>query len=229
MDPGIIVLGAIFSVAAFLLWWSFARARASRRKMLEAGFVACDQEAPALLHALDDVAGGYPPTPRREYQIGQCFKRPGGFGMVYRIGVVDRTNAKPDVSSDRAPMGARFDVYLIDLRDAERVSHGPVSVFLAPRAPAPLQRVLAGLVKSDPHGVLLEIDDPIRAKWFLAAFSDRAGKLDERLPIETQERLSKGAELYFLAAHFGAGKLALFGQHDRVDIDRQLAYVAEWT
>ena len=211
-----------------LLWWSFARARASRRKILAAGFVACDEEAPALLRALYDIAGGHPPAPRREYEIGHCFKRPGGFGMVYRIGVVDKTNAESHASSDRVAMGARFDVYLIDLRDAERVSHGPVSVFLAPRAPGPLQRVLAGLVKSDPHGVLLEIEDPLRAKWFLAGFSDRPGKLDERLPVETQERLSKGAELYFLAAHFGAGKLALFGQHDRVDIDRQLAYIAEW-
>ncbi len=228
MDPGILALVAIFSVAALLLYWSFARTRASRRKILAAGFVACDEEAPALSRALDDVAGGHPPAPRREYEIGHCFKRPGGFGMVYRIGVVDNTNAEAHVSLDRAPMGARSDVYLIDLRDAERVSHGPVSVFLAPRAPAPLQRMLAGLVKLDPHGVPLELEDPVRAKWFLAAFSDRPGKLDERLPVETQERLSKGAELYFFAAHFGAGKLALFGEHDRVDIDRQLAYVAEW-
>lgn len=229
MEPGVLALAAIFAVAASLLWWSFARARASRRKILAAGFVACDEEAPALLRALYDVAGGHPPAARREYEIGHCFKRPGGFGMVYRIGVVDKTNADSNGSSDRAPMGARFDVYLIDLRDAERVSHGPVSVFLAPRAPAALSRVLAGLVQLDPHGVPLEIEDPKRAKWFLAAFSDRPGRLDERLPIETQERLSKGAELFFLSAHFGAGKLALVGQHDRIDIDRQLAYVAEWT
>jgi hypothetical protein len=148
--------------------------------------------------------------------------------MVYRVGVVDKTNADSHPSSDRATLGARFDVYLIDLRDAERVAHGPVSVFLAPRAPAALQRVLAGLVKLDPHGVPLEIEDPVRSKWFLAAFSDRPGKLDERLPLATQERLSRAAELYFSSAHFGAGKLALFGQHDRVDVDRQLAYVADW-
>ena len=228
MDPGFVAFAAIAAAAGLLLWWSFARARASARKLLAAGFVRCDAEAPALLRALADVAGGHAPAPRREYEIGHCFKRPGGFGMVYRIAVVDRTNAKSDASSDRVAMGARFDVYLIDLRDAERVSHGPVSVFLAPSAPGPLQRVLVSLVKCDPHGVPLELEDPRRAKWFLAAYSDRPGKLDERLPVETQERLSKAADLYFFAAHFGAGKLALFGQHDRVDIDRQLAYVAEW-
>lgn len=228
MAPGFLAFAAIFAAAAVLLGWSVARARASARAILGAGFVACDEEAPALLRALSDVAGGHVPAARRKYQIGRCFKRPGGFGTVYRIGVVDLTNAESNSHSDPVAMGARFDVYLIDLPDAERVSHGSVSVFLAPSAPGPLQRVLAGLVKSDPHGVPLEIEDPLRAKWFLAAFSDRPGKLDQRLPVETQERLSKGAALYFIAAHFGAGKLALFGQRDRSDIDRQLAYIAEW-
>lgn len=62
---------------------------------------------------------------------------------------------------------------------------------LAPSAPGPLQRLLARLVQSDPRGVSLELGASPHARAFLAAFSDRPGKLDELLPPETQERLAK--------------------------------------
>jgi hypothetical protein len=227
MDPGVLALGAIFGLAAALLAWSVARGRAIARRLLEAGFVACDDEAPALMRALSELAGGHPPAPRRVYEIGRCFKRPAGWGMLYRLGVVDRTNAESHGSRDSAPTGGRVDVYLFEVRDPGRLARGPVSVFLAPSAPGPLQRLLAGLVKSDPRGVLLELDGP-HAGSFLAAFSDRPGKLGDLLPAETQERLAKLVDQGFHAAHFAAGKLALEVQHDRPDVDRQLAYLAEW-
>lgn len=226
MEPGILALGAIFGAAALLLWLSVARGRAVAKRLLEAGFVACDEEAPALLRALGAVAGGHPPAARRVYRLGRCWKRPGGWGMLYRIGVSDETNA--DSTSERQVLGARIDVYLLDVRDPERLSRGPVSVYLAPSAPGPLQRLLAGLVKSDPRGVPLELGGSPHARAFLAAFSDRPGKLDELLPQDTQERLAKAVDQGFFAAHFAAGKLALEVQHDRPDVDRQLAYLAEW-
>jgi len=228
MDPGILALGAIFAAAALLLWRSVARGRAVAKRLLEAGFVACDDEAPALLRALGEVAGGHPPAARRVYRLGRCWKRPAGWGMLYRIGVVDETHTGSTTDSERQALGGRTDVYLLDLRDPERVARGPVSVFLAPSAPGPLQRLLAGLVQSDPRGVPLELDASPHARAFLAAFSDRPGKLDERLPQETQERLAKAVDQGFFAAHFAAGKLALEVQHDRPDVDRQLAYLAEW-
>lgn len=228
MDPGILALAAVFVVAGLLLAWSVARSRAVAKQLLAAGFVACDDEAPALLRTLGDVAGGYPPARRRVYEIGRCWKRPGGWGMLYRIGVADVTHAEAGPDSERQSLGARFDFYLLDLPDPERVSHGAVSVYLAPSAPGVLQRLLAALVESDPIGVPLELGDTPHARAFLAAFSDRPGKLGERLPPATQERLAKAVDQGWFAAHFGAGKLALSVQHDRRDVDRQLAYLAEW-
>ena len=228
MEPGLLALVAVFAVAAALLWMSFARGRAVERALLHAGFAPCPLEEPALARAMQDVAGGHPPAPRREYRIGRCYKRPGGHGMVYRIGVVDRTNANIDSHSDRTPTGGRFDVYLIDLPDPERVSHGPVSVFLSPGKPGVLSRMLAALVKLDPHGVPLELPDTPFGKTVLAAFSDRAAKLDELLPAETQERLGKASSAGVFAAHFGARKLALLVHPERPDVVRELAYVAEW-
>jgi hypothetical protein len=226
MDPGILALGAVFALAAALLAFGVARGRAIARRLREAGFVGCDDEAPALLRALSEVAGGHPPAPPRVYEIGRCFKRPAGWGMLYRLGVVDKTNAERQ-GDDSAPTGGRVDVYLLDLPDAARLAHGPVSVFLAPSAPGPLQRLLAGLVKSDPRGVSLELDGPY-AGAFLAAFSDRPGKLGDLLPAETQQKLAKLVDQGFHAAHFAAGKLALEVQHDRPDVDRQLGFLEEW-
>jgi hypothetical protein len=226
MDPGILALGAVFALAAALLAFGVARGRAIARRLREAGFVGCDDEAPALLRALSEVAGGHPPAPRRVYEIGRCFKRPASWGMLYRLGVVDKTNAESDHDGS-APTGGRVDVYLLDLPAAARLARGPVSVFLAPSAPGPLQRLLAGLVKSDPRGVSLELDGPY-AGSFLAAFSDRPGKLGDLLPAETQQRLAKLVDQGFHAAHFAAGQLALEVQHDRADVDRQLGFLAEW-
>jgi hypothetical protein len=227
VDPGLVAFVGIFALAGTLLAWSVARGRAIARRLTEAGFVACDDEAPALLRALTELAGGHPPAVARVYEVGRCVKRPAGWGMLYRLAVADKTHAD-DGGGDRQSLGARFDVYLLDLRDPERVARGPVSVYLAPSAPGPLQRLLAGLVKSDPIGVPLELAGSPHAKAFLAAFSDRPGKLDERLPAQTQERLARVVDQGFFSAHFGAGKLALFVQHDRADLDRQLAYLAEW-
>lgn len=226
MNPGIVALGAVFSFAALLMAWQLARGRGIRRRLLESGFVACDDEAPRILEELHRMAPGFPPAPRREYEIGRCLKRAAGRGVLYRCALVDRTNV--DRPRDNA-MGARFDLYLLDLPDPERVARGPVSVFLAPSGPAPLRALLAGLVKLDPHGFSLELPgDPQHAAIFLAAFSDRAGRLDERLPATTRERLMRAAGVGCLVAHFAAGKLALLLLPDRVDVDRQLAYVSEW-
>lgn len=228
MDVGMLAFAAIFGAAALLLGWSFARSRAVAKRLLAAGFVACDDEAPLLLRMLGEVAGGHPPAARRAYRVGRCFKRPGGWGMLYRLGVVDETNVDTGADSETQNLGGRFDVYLLDLPDPERIHRGPVSVYLAPSAPGVLQRLLAALVKSDPIGVPLELGETPAARAFLAAFADRPGKLDERLPAATQERLAKAVDQGWFAAHFGAGKLALVVQPDRPDLDRQLAYVAEW-
>jgi hypothetical protein len=228
MDPGILALAGVFAAAALLLAWSVARSRAVAKRLLAAGFVRCDDEAPALLRALGDVAGGHPPARRRVYEIGRCWKRPGGWGMLYRIGAADVTNADAGPDSETQGLGARYDFYLLDLPDPERASHGPVSVYLAPSAPGVLQRLLAALLASDPVGVPLELGGSPHARAFLAAFSDRPGKLGELLSAAAQERLAKAVDQGWFAAHFGAGKLALAVQADRRDVDRQLAYLAEW-
>jgi hypothetical protein len=229
MDPGIIALAGIFVLAALLLAGSIARGRATARKLVEAGFTRCDAEAPALAAALAEVMGGHPPAPRRIHQLGRCFKRPGGWGHIYHLGVVDRTHADDaGVGTEHQATGGRFDLYLLDLPDPGRVASGPVSVFFCPRAPRPLQLLLEKLVRSDPRGVPLEIAKSVHTQSFIAAFGAEPGKLDERLPAATQERLARAAALGFLSAHFGAGKLALAAAPDRPDVQQQLAYVGEW-
>lgn len=226
MDPGWVAFIGIWVVAAFLLWRSFARGRETGRRLLAAGFARCDEEAPALLRILGEVAGGHPPAPRRSYEIGRCFKRAAGWGVLYRCAVVDRTNVEGDRDSEAT--GGRFDLFLLDLPDADRVARAPLSVVLAPGSSRMLNGLLGRLVKLDPHGVPLELPSGPRAGVFLAAFSDAPGKLDERLPEATQERLARAFEAGFFSAHFGAGKLALEGFPDWRGIDRQLAYLAEW-
>jgi hypothetical protein len=226
MDPGMLAFGAIFAVAAFLLWRSFARGREKAARLLEAGFAACDDEAPALARMLGEVAGGHPPAPKRSYEIGRCFKRAAGWGMLYHCAVVDRTNIGNRHDDDAT--GGRFDLFLIDLPDAERVARAPLSVVLAPGSSRMLNGLLGALAKADPHGVPLELPAGPRAGLFVAAFSDAPGKLDERLPEATQERLARAVDAGFFAAHFGAGKLALEGFPDWRGIERQLAYAAEW-
>jgi hypothetical protein len=228
METGVAALTGVFVLAALLLGWRIARGRATARRLIDAGFTPCDEEAKALALQLAEVMGGHPPAPRRTYQVGRCFKRAGGWGLVYHLGVVDTTHADRTRDAEHAAIGGRFDVYLIDLPDPERTSQAPVSVFLSPRTARPLQQLLRQLVKSDPHGVPLELAESPCSQAFLAAFSDRPGKLDERLPARTRERLARAAEHGFIAAHFAAGKLALAAVPDRADVQQQLACVGEW-
>jgi hypothetical protein len=224
MNTGVLALGALFSGAALLWAWKTARGRAVRRRLLECGFVPCDAERVQLALELARVAPGSPPGARRSYRIGRCFKRAGGRGVLYRCAAVDRTHAARSVDA----IGGQFDVYLLGLPDPMRVARAPVTVFLTPRAQGPLRELLAALVRADPHGHELELASPTLANCFLAAFGDRPGKLDEFLPGATQEKLMRAAEAGFFVAHFGAGKLALAAIPDRADVDRQLAYLAEW-
>lgn len=226
MEPGVLAAIGIGALCALLIGRSLARTRAIDRRLAAAGFTPCDDQAPALLRAFGAVAGGHPPAAPRSHRIGRCFVRAAGWGELHRFAAVDQTHADRD--RDASPMGGRSDVYLLDLPDPERHAGGPVSVFLAPRAPRPLQALLAGLVKSDPLGVPLELPDGPHARAFLAAFAAAPGKLDALLPRATQERLARAAELGFFAAHFGAGKLALVVLPDWPNLDQQLAYVAEW-
>jgi hypothetical protein len=226
LSTGAVALGSIFAVAGLLLAWQAVRRASIRRRLLESGFEACDGEAAPLGAELSRIAPGFPPGPRRSYQVGRCFKRAGGRGPLYRLEVTDVTNVGDRHRTNAT--GARFDFYVFDLPDPERTARAPLSVFLAPPAPGPLQALLAQLVKIDPHGTALEIGDPAHARRFLAAFADRPGTLDERLPAATQERLARAMEAGFFVAHFGAGKLALAAFPERPDVDRQLAYLAEW-
>jgi hypothetical protein len=225
IEPGWLAFGAIWVVAAVLLWLSFARRRAVAARLRAAGFAPCDEEAPVLARILAEVAGGHPPAPRRSYEVGRCFKRPAGWGVLYHCGVEDRTNFR---ERDEGSVPARFDVFLLDLPDAERVARAPLSVVLAPGSSRVMNAILEKLVRLDPRGVPLELPSGPRAGVVLAAFSDAPGKLDERLPAATQERLARAVAAGFFAAHFGAGKLALEGAPDWRDTDRQLAYVSEW-
>src|SRR5262245_39859209 len=120
MDPGAIVFAGIFVLAAFLLWRSVARGRASAARLREAGFAPCDDEAPALARVLAEVTSGPPPAPRRSYQMGRCHKRAAGWGMLYHCAVVDRTNVGQRQDDDA--IGGRFDLFLLDLPDPEQVA-----------------------------------------------------------------------------------------------------------
>ncbi len=228
MDPGIVAFAGIWVVAGFLLWRSFARRRETAARLVAAGFAPCDDEAPVLARIVADVAGGSPPAPKRSYRIDRCFKRAAGWGMLYYCGVVDETHSRSRASDEGARVDPRFDVFLLDLPDAERVARPPLSLILSPGSSRLLNGLLGQLVKLDPHGVPLELPSGPRARSLVAAYSDAPGKLDDRLPAQTQERLARAVAAGFFEAHFGAGKLALVGSPDWPKLDAQLAYVAEW-
>jgi hypothetical protein len=142
--------------------------------------------------------------------------------MAYRFTVTDLTNADPE----RAPLGGRFEAYLLDLHDAERVTRRPISLFFAPKGPGVFRALVQKLITADPHGVTLEL--PHSPTFVLAAFGAEAGTLDDALPAATQDRLLRAAGHGFFGAHFGGGKVALLALPDQQDVLRQWHYVVEW-
>jgi hypothetical protein len=85
METGVVAPTGVFALAALLLGWRTARGRATARRLIDAGFTACDEEAKALAVQVAEVMGGHPPAPRRTYRVGRCFKRAGGWGRVYQL------------------------------------------------------------------------------------------------------------------------------------------------
>ena len=225
MDTGVWVLAGIFAFAAILIVAGVRRRSAVRKRLLAQGFEACDDQAPALLQAWSEVAGGLGPAERRKFQVRSCFRKPAGWGMVHRFAVSDVTNA----DSRNNAMGGRYDAYLIDLRDPESVFHAPASIFLSGSGSKLFRRVLEKLVSLGALGVRLEIPKRPGCERFFAAFGASPGKLDDALPAATQERLARAADLGFFAAHLGAGKLGLAALPDQKDVDRLWNYVSEWT
>jgi hypothetical protein len=216
-----LVLGAVFALAALLMLWNGSRRRAIRRRLEQHGFVRCEEQTEAIREAFAMVAGGHGAS-RRRYQVAHCYKRAGGRGTAYRFTVADLTNADPE----RGALGGRFDAYLLDLPDAVRLAHRPVSVFLAPTGPGLLRSLIQKIVAADAHGVALGL--PPADTSVLAAFGAEAGTLDDALPAATQDRLRRAADHGFFGAHFGPGKVALVALPDRQDVERQWHYVVEW-
>jgi hypothetical protein len=223
MDTGVVVLGGVFALAVLVMVWNASRRRALRQQLEREGFVPCEEETDRIRQAFAAVAGGHGATPRR-YEVAHCYKKPGGRGMAYRFAVADVTNA----DAERAPLGGRFEAYLIDLHDADRVARRPISLFFAPQGPGVLRTLLQKLVTADPHGVALEVPRSPSTASVLAAFGAQAGTLDDALPAATRDRLLRAAEHGFFGAHFGGGKAALLALPDRQDVQRQWHYVVEW-
>jgi len=62
----------------------------------------------------------------------------------------------------------------------------------------------------------------------VAAYGESSGKLDERMPAAVQEKLARAAAHGFFIVHLGGGKAGFAVLPNHRDVDRELAYLAEW-
>jgi hypothetical protein len=224
MDPGVLALIGVFALAAACALWNHLRGRSIERRLLTQGFEPCATEAPALLRAWRDLAL-VPPGPDDELAVGRCLRRAAGFGMLYHAQVSEGRRG-PDHGDPR--VGARFAVYLLDLRDAERQVHRPVTLFVLPPGPAVLQGLLRRTIELHPPGHPLELGPHPFLRTVLAAYGESSGKLDDHLPLASQEKLARAAEHGFFEIRLSGGKAGFAVLPGHKDVDAELRYLAEW-
>lgn len=202
MDAGIgILLGIVTLVAGCAIWIRRSNGRA-RARLLGLGFEPCEAEAPALERVLADTVGGRGGAEQRRFQLGHCLRKPGGWGFAYHVSALDLTYTQ---AGPRSSIGGHIEAFIVDLPDPERAARGPVSLFLGPASSKILRKALALVLAGDPFGVPLELPSEPDAPW-IAAFGATPGKLSDLLSRDARERLGRGAELGFFAAHLADGK-----------------------
>jgi hypothetical protein len=219
-----ILLAIIGLVGGCVIWIRRSKGR-TRTQLLGLGFEPCDDaEAPALEQLLVDVVGGRGGAAKRRFKMGQCFKKPSGWGFAYLVSALDLTRTQ---GGRRDSTGGHIEAFIANLPDPERVAQGPISVFFGPASSKMLRKLLAGVLAEDPFGIPLELPSEPDAPW-IAAFGENAGKLTDVLHQEARERLTRGAELGFFAAHLADGKAVFVTPPNAGDPVARWMWVEGW-
>ncbi len=222
---GIWVLLGVFALGgAFALWNARLRGAVARR--LEAsGFEPCDAEPAALARAWQALVAAT--GRRRDVKVGRCHRRAAGWGMLYHVDLLDVTHQ--DDSRERVTVGAAFSAYLLDVRDPDTLHRAPVTLLCVPGRSKLLNALLRRVCELEPPGASLEIGDHPWVAELLGAYGAAPGKLDEVVPPGVQQRLARAGAHGFFRVCLAEGKLAFAVLPGRRDVDRELAYLAEWT
>jgi hypothetical protein len=220
MDQGVLVLVGIFGLAAVFALWNVSYRRSSERRLAAQGFEPCDEEAPSLERAWRAVAAR---DASQELRLLHCRRQ----GALYHFTVRERP-AEGRSSDDTANPGASYPAYMFDVRDPESLSRGPVTLYILPPGSAVVRKLLAGGIDISESRPSLEVGNQPWSASIVAAHGATGGRLDDVVPAAVQEKLARAVDHGFFIIHLGGGKAAFATLSNHRDVDRQLAYLAEW-
>jgi len=223
MEPGLIALLGIFALAAVCAFWRFSHGRSIERRLAAQGFEPCDAEASALEGAWRALAGC---DASHELRLEHCRWRATGRGVLYHFTVRDRpieTN-----NDGTANPGASYPAYMFDPPDAGSLSRGDVTLHVLPAGSKVMRNLLAGVIGLSDSRPRLEVGTHPWSASIVAAHGSIAGKLDDLVPTAVQEKLARAPAHGFFTIHLGNGKAAFAALSNHLDVDLQVAYLAEW-
>jgi hypothetical protein len=224
MEPGVLALVGIFTLAAVCALWNFSHRRSVERRLAAQGFEPCDAEAPSLEGAWRALTGC---DASQELRLVHCRRRAAGRGMLHHFTVHERPTQERGTDETANP-GASYPAYLFDVRDPDSLSRGAVTLHVLPPGSRVLRKVLAGVIDLGDSRPSLEVGTHPWSASIVAAHGNTAGKLDDLVPAAVQEKLARAAAHGFFIIHLGNGKAAFVALPNHRDVDLQIAYLAEW-
>jgi hypothetical protein len=219
MSTGALVFAGIFVLAALSAVWGVLHRRGLERRLRAAGFEPCDADAPALERAWHGFGGA------GEVRVSRCLRRAAGWGLLHRFEVNERPKEGPH---DEPVPGARFPAYLLDVRDFDALTRGPVTLYLLPGGNALARALIEKTIALSPPGAALELTRHPGTESILCAYGERPGKLDECMSVAVQQRLARAAAAGFMRVQLAAGKAGFAVLPAHRDVDAELACLAEW-
>jgi hypothetical protein len=225
MDTGVFALIGVFTFAAVCALWNWRRRRSIQARVAALGFEPCDERAPALERAWIELVRACGGGRGQEIRVSGCRRRSAGWGMLHRFTVGVRT---PQPECDSPSPGARYDAYLIDLRDPEKHVKRPATLFVLPPGNALMRTLVQKTIEIDPPGQRLEIGDHPWKRSILAAYGEAEGKLDDHLSTSLQEKLARAADHGFFELHLGGGAAGFAVLPGHKDVDSEWRYLSEW-
>jgi hypothetical protein len=224
MDSGVLVLLGVSALTAVGALWTLSHRRSVIERRLEAlGFEPCEGDAPALERAWRALTG-YEAS--QELHVDHCRGRIAGWGMMHHFMVREPADHQP--SDNTRHSVASYPAYLFDLRDAGAVSRGAVTLHVQPPVSKSTRNGSAGAIRVGDSRPSLEVGTHPWSAFIISAHGKTAGKLDDVVPLEVQEKLVRAAAHGFDVIHLGNGKAAFATLSNDPDVESQIAYLSEW-
>ena len=222
MGPGVVLLGIAALAGVFALRNITHRRSAVDRRLAALGFKPCEAEAPALERAWRALTGC---DASQQLQVVRCSGRIAGRGMMHHFTVREKAVRGPTDTSNPA---ASYPAYLFDLRNAGSVARGAVTLHVQPPKAKMTRKALPGAIDLNDNRPTLEIGSHPWSPSIVAAHGKTGGRLDDVVPADVQEKLVRAAAHGFCVIHLGNGKAAFATFANDRDVERQIAYLAEW-